>query len=75
MTDREPCPWRIVDDIGGAFSTGVVCGGIWHMFGGFKNAPAGSRSIGAVQAIKARAPILGGNFAVWEEFSLAVIAR
>jgi mitochondrial import inner membrane translocase subunit TIM17 len=27
---REPCPHRILDDIGGAFSMGAVGGGIFH---------------------------------------------
>lgn len=32
---------------------------------GFRNSPYGERRIGAVTAIKARAPVLGGNFGVW----------
>ena len=24
MADREPCPWRIVDDVGGAFCMGNI---------------------------------------------------
>jgi hypothetical protein len=27
---REPCPHRILDDIGGAFSMGAVGGGVFH---------------------------------------------
>lgn len=63
--DREPCPWRIVDDIGGAFSMGCVGGGAFHLIRGSWNAPSGSRTIGALNAISARSPILGGQFAVW----------
>lgn len=29
------------------------------------NSPLGQRRIGAITAIKARAPVLGGNFGVW----------
>jgi len=67
MADREPCPWRIVDDAGGAFSMGAVGGGVWHLIRGFYNAPKGfsNRSRGAVTAIQARSPVLGGQFAVW----------
>ncbi len=30
-----------------------------------RNSPYGERRIGALTAIKARAPVLGGNFGVW----------
>mmetsp|Transcript_20456 Transcript_20456/g.72344 ORF Transcript_20456/g.72344 Transcript_20456/m.72344 type:complete len:187 (-) Transcript_20456:164-724(-) len=63
--EREPCPYRIVDDVGGAFLMGAVGGGIWHTFKGARNAPSGHRIQGSIQAIKMRAPVLGGNFAVW----------
>lgn len=32
---------------------------------GFRNSPYGEKRIGALTAIKARAPVLGGNFGVW----------
>lgn len=38
---REPCPWRIVDDCGGAFTMGLIGGGIFQSIKGFRNAPAG----------------------------------
>jgi len=64
---REPCPARILDDIGGAFSMGLVGGGIWHAVKGARNAPKGlnHRIYYAVDAIKARAPVTGGSFATW----------
>jgi len=62
---REPCPHRIIDDVGGAFGMGLVGGSIWHGFKGAKNNPRGERMVGMVQAIKARSPVLGGQFAVW----------
>jgi import inner membrane translocase subunit TIM17 len=31
----------------------------------FRNSPYGERRIGAITSIKARAPVLGGNFGVW----------
>lgn len=65
MPDREPCPWRIVDDVGGAFSMGCVGGGIFHLIKGSLNAPKGSRFNGGISAMQARSPILGGQFAVW----------
>uniref|UniRef100_A0A5S6PZW5 Mitochondrial import inner membrane translocase subunit TIM17 n=1 Tax=Trichuris muris TaxID=70415 RepID=A0A5S6PZW5_TRIMR len=64
---REPCPWRIVDDCGGAFSMGAVGGGIFHGFRGIRTAPAGfsKRLIGGFVSLRERAPIVGGQFAVW----------
>uniref|UniRef100_A0A7S2IBE2 Mitochondrial import inner membrane translocase subunit TIM17 n=1 Tax=Helicotheca tamesis TaxID=374047 RepID=A0A7S2IBE2_9STRA len=65
LADREPCPWRIVDDIGGAFSMGAIGGGIFHTIKGSWNAPKGARMYGAMSAMSARGPVLGGQFAVW----------
>ncbi|KAH8151038.1 uncharacterized protein LAJ45_04739 [Morchella importuna] len=67
MTDhtRDPCPWVVLNDFGGAFAMGAVGGALWHGIKDFRNAPPGERRIHALTAIKARAPILGGNFGVW----------
>ena len=62
---RQPCPDRIVEDIGGAFAIGAVGGSIWHSIKGARNAPKGSRLRGSIEAVRNRAPILGGNFAIW----------
>nr|QBH73032.1 mitochondrial import inner membrane translocase subunit tim17 [Nicoletia phytophila] len=64
---REPCPWRIVDDCGGAFTMGAIGGAVFQSIKGFRNAPSGMRRrmLGSLTAIKQRAPIIGGNFAVW----------
>uniref|UniRef100_A0A3P9J0B7 Translocase of inner mitochondrial membrane 17 homolog B (yeast) n=1 Tax=Oryzias latipes TaxID=8090 RepID=A0A3P9J0B7_ORYLA len=55
---REPCPWRIVDDCGGAFTMGAIGGGVFQAVKGFRNAPAGvaHRLKGSTNAI---------FFAVW----------
>lgn len=65
MAEREPCPWRIVDDAGGAFAFGFVGGSVWHGIGGARNAPRGHMISSAVSRVKARVPILGGSFAIW----------
>ena len=65
MADREPCPWRIVDDVGGAFCMGNIGGGLWHSIKGARMAPSGARLAGSLSAVQARAPVLGGQFAVW----------
>ncbi|KAK3380957.1 Tim17/Tim22/Tim23/Pmp24 family-domain-containing protein [Podospora didyma] len=62
---RDPCPWVILNDFGGAFSMGAIGGTIWHGIKGFRNSPYGERRVGALTAIKMRAPVLGGNFGVW----------
>ena len=69
---RSPCPYRLVDDTGGAFMIGravvvaililgAIGGAIWHMFRGFRNSPKGSHIQGMVYAVKTRAPVLGGG--------------
>lgn len=67
FSGREPCPARILDDIGGAFAMGAVGGSIWHSVKGFRNAPRGWANSfkGSIEAVKARGPVVGGNFAVW----------
>jgi len=62
---REPCPYRIVDDCGGAFAMGAIGGGLFSLIKGWRNAPIGARVQGSIAAVKTRAPVLGGNFAVW----------
>ena len=44
---------------------GCVGGAIWHTFRGFRNSPRGEKWVGMSTAVKQRAPVLGGNFAVW----------
>jgi len=65
IADRDPCPYRIIEDIGGAFAFGAVGGGIWHLGKGAWQSPKGSRIIGAIGNCAARAPVMGGQFAVW----------
>lgn len=62
---RDPCPYRILDDIGGAFAMGAGGGTIWHTVRGWRNSPRGEKLLGMSTAVKSRAPVLGGNFAVW----------
>ncbi|XP_033332464.1 mitochondrial import inner membrane translocase subunit Tim17-B [Megalopta genalis] len=64
---REPCPWRIVDDCGGAFTMGLIGGAVFQSIKGFRNAPSGmsKRLQGSFMAIKQRSPIFAGNFASW----------
>ena len=66
--NRDPCPWRIVDDCGGAFAFGLGGGMVYHFFGGLRNAPKGQRTAEAISRVKARVPILAGSFAIWGLF-------
>jgi import inner membrane translocase subunit TIM17 len=65
MARREPCPGRIFDDLGGAFAMGCIGGCVFYFAKGFLNAPSRERLKGAILAVKYRAPILGGSFAMW----------
>ncbi|KAI4492443.1 hypothetical protein M0804_002234 [Polistes exclamans] len=64
---REPCPWRVIDDCGGAFAMGLIGGSLFQSFIGFRNAPSGFRRrlYGGLTAVKTRGPQVAGNFAVW----------
>ncbi|KAL1552390.1 mitochondrial import inner membrane translocase subunit TIM17-2-like [Salvia divinorum] len=64
-TSREPCPDRILDDVGGAFGMGAVGGAAFHFLKGTYNSPKGERLIGGSQAVRMNAPRVGGSFAVW----------
>ena len=33
---REPCPWRVVDDCGGAFAMGAIAGTLFQVNPQFK---------------------------------------
>ncbi|KAJ8750830.1 hypothetical protein K2173_016011 [Erythroxylum novogranatense] len=64
-TSREPCPDRILDDVGGAFGMGAVGGSAFHFIKGVYNSPSGTRFVGGTQAVRMNAPRVGGSFAVW----------
>ncbi|KAJ6827797.1 putative mitochondrial import inner membrane translocase subunit TIM17-2 [Iris pallida] len=64
-TSREPCPDRILDDVGGAFGMGAVGGSAFHFLKGVYNSPNGHRLPGGLQAVRMNAPRVGGSFAVW----------
>jgi import inner membrane translocase subunit TIM17 len=65
MDQRQPCPARIFDDLGTAFAMGAVAGAIFHFCKGLKNAPRNERFKTGISTMRVRAPILGGNFAMW----------
>ncbi|CAI0548616.1 unnamed protein product [Linum tenue] len=64
-TSREPCPDRILDNIGGAFGMGAVGGSVFHFIKGVYNSPVGTRLTGGTQAVRMNAPRVRGSFAVW----------
>uniref|UniRef100_A0A803L437 Uncharacterized protein n=1 Tax=Chenopodium quinoa TaxID=63459 RepID=A0A803L437_CHEQI len=64
-TSREPCPDRILDDLGGAFAMGAVGGSVFHFIKGAYNSPKGERFLGGVNTVRMSAPRTGGGFAVW----------
>ncbi len=79
MALRElPCPYRIVDDFGGAFSMGCCAGCIIYFIKGFLTkqtyphsdlinlgmwfAPKKERLFGGLMLLKKRSPVLGGFY-------------
>lgn len=64
-TSREPCPDRILDDVGGAFGMGAVGGSAFHFLKGMYNSPNGERLAGGAMGMRMNAPRVGGSFAVW----------
>lgn len=63
--EREPCPWRMIDDAGGGFAFGMFGGGIWHFFGGYINSPKGVKLRQGFGRMQVRAPNTAGSFAIW----------
>nr|XP_043626750.1 mitochondrial import inner membrane translocase subunit TIM17-2-like [Erigeron canadensis] len=62
---REPCPDRILGDVGSAFSMGVAGGSAWHFGKGVWQSPWGHRFKGGLDGMRMNAPRTGGAFAVW----------
>ncbi|XP_062201134.1 mitochondrial import inner membrane translocase subunit TIM17-3-like [Phragmites australis] len=63
--NREPCPDRILEDLGTSFGIGAVGGSAYHFVRGLYNSPNGHRLAGGATAIRMNAPRVGGSFAVW----------
>lgn len=62
---REPCPYRIGDDTGSAYTMGLVGGSIFHAFNGFRNAAARQKIKGMLREVRMRGPLTGVQFAAW----------
>ncbi|KAI1733280.1 tim17/Tim22/Tim23/Pmp24 family domain-containing protein [Ditylenchus destructor] len=62
---REPCPYRIIDDAGSAFSMGLVGGSIFHSFKGWRSAPKGQAFVNMAREVRTRSPLTGVQFAAW----------
>ena len=59
------CTSLVLSDAVAILSFYAIGGAVWHGVKGFRNSPYGELRIGALTAIKVRAPVLGGNFGVW----------
>jgi len=64
---RDPCPWRIVEDVGGAYALGFFGGCIFATGKGAYTAPKGimNKLNGAWMNTRIRAPRYGVSFAAW----------
>jgi import inner membrane translocase subunit TIM17 len=63
--NRNPCPDRILGDLGMGFATGAVGGSAFHFVNGLYHSPGGHRFAGGFTAIRMNAPRVGGGFCVW----------
>ncbi|XP_052161310.1 mitochondrial import inner membrane translocase subunit TIM17-2-like [Oryza glaberrima] len=63
--ERDPCPDRILDDIGASFGMGAVGGSFFHFVKGLRNSPSGARFAGGMEGVRMNAPRVAGGFAVW----------
>eukprot|EP00002_Diphylleia_rotans_P015653 TRINITY_DN3029_c0_g2_i1.p1 TRINITY_DN3029_c0_g2~~TRINITY_DN3029_c0_g2_i1.p1 ORF type:complete len:166 (+),score=38.69 TRINITY_DN3029_c0_g2_i1:75-572(+) len=63
--DRDPCPYRILDDLGGGFTIGLVGGSLFHGLKDFYNNTSGNRMWAAKEAIRSKALVTAGNFGSW----------
>uniref|UniRef100_A0A2I3HE23 Mitochondrial import inner membrane translocase subunit TIM17 n=1 Tax=Nomascus leucogenys TaxID=61853 RepID=A0A2I3HE23_NOMLE len=66
---RRPVPWRstlIANDCGGAFTMGVIGGGVLQAIKGFRNDPVGiwHQMRGSANTVRIRVPQIRGSFAV-----------
>ncbi|KAL5706135.1 hypothetical protein ACHQM5_024343 [Ranunculus cassubicifolius] len=62
---REPCPDRILGDIGGAFAMGCVGSTIIYYGKGIAQGAKGKRFATGLEQVRMGAPRYGGSFAVW----------
>ena len=63
--EREPCPVRVMGDVGGGFGIGIIGGTIWHAVKGARAAPKGEKWMGMMFNVVKRAPRTGLAFASW----------
>ncbi|KAL8273256.1 hypothetical protein Esti_002757 [Eimeria stiedai] len=63
--NREPCPDRILDDMGGAFGMGALGGFLWHFAKGWRNSPKSDKLSGAMFSGSLKSPAVGSAFATW----------
>ncbi|KAL8452166.1 hypothetical protein Emed_001473 [Eimeria media] len=63
--NREPCPDRILDDMGGAFGMGALGGFLWHFAKGWRNSPKYEKFNGAMFSGSLKSPAVGSAFATW----------
>jgi len=59
---RDPCPWRLIEDMGGAYSMGLAGGAIWS-----SGKSVVRREFQYIaRNVRTNAPRTAAGFAVWE---------
>ena len=59
--EHEPCPNRVITDMGGAFAMGAVGGSGLSLFKGYVNGPRGHKWSSALATVARKAPGYGGR--------------
>ncbi|CAD5221655.1 unnamed protein product [Bursaphelenchus okinawaensis] len=62
---REPCPYRIFDDIGSAFCMGLIGGSIFHSVSAYRNAAKNKKLVSMFAELRLKSPLTGGQFSAW----------
>uniref|UniRef100_A0A0N5AWI7 Mitochondrial import inner membrane translocase subunit TIM17 n=1 Tax=Syphacia muris TaxID=451379 RepID=A0A0N5AWI7_9BILA len=62
---RQPCPYRIFDDVGSAYAMGIGGGAIFHAWNGFRSAAERQKLKGLLREVRMRSPLTGVQFAAW----------
>uniref|UniRef100_A0A1I7Z1A9 Transmembrane protein n=1 Tax=Steinernema glaseri TaxID=37863 RepID=A0A1I7Z1A9_9BILA len=62
---KEPCPYRIADDVGAAFAVGLIGSSLFQSVTGFRTSAKGQKLKGALREVRFRSPATAVQFAAW----------
>ena len=65
MSREKPCPYRVIEYLGGGYAVGCMMGSVWYFVKGTYYAPKSQKAFGGIRMMKRRAPVFAGSFAMW----------